>query len=146
MSNWVTFVFSAGVNFVVSPIVVRSLGETQYGAWSLLTSMVGYLGLLDLGVRSAVTRYVAKFYAGGEHDSARKLYAAALRIFAAGGLIAILLSVVMAAVIQRAFNIPAELIGTARVVAIVGGISVATALVSGVFGGVMVGLERFDYY
>lgn len=67
VSNWVTFLFSAGVNFVVSPIVVRSLGETQYGAWSLLTSMVGYLGLLDLGVRSAVTRYIAKFYASGEH-------------------------------------------------------------------------------
>src|SRR3954469_14718753 len=88
VSNWVTFLFSAAVNFVVSPIVVRSLGETQYGAWVLLISMVGYLGLLDLGVRSAVTRYVAKFHASGDHEAAGRLYASALRIFAIGGVIA----------------------------------------------------------
>ncbi len=52
----------------------------------------------------------------------------------------------LAAVLDRAFNVPPELISTARVAAIVGGVSVAAALVSGVFGGVMIGLERFDYY
>lgn len=146
VSNWATFLFSAGVNFVVSPIVVRSLGETQYGAWSLLTSMVGYLGLLDLGVRSAVTRYVAKFHASGDHAGASRLYASALRIFAVGGVIAVVLSLGMAALLGHVFNIPPELIDTARVVAVIGGITVAIALVSGVYGGVLIGIERFDYY
>src|SRR5262252_10933605 len=94
-SNWVTFLFSGGINFVVSPIIVRSLGETQYGAWALLVAMVGYLGLLDLGVRSAVTRYVAQFHASGRHDSANLLYAAALRIFAIAGMVALLISAIV---------------------------------------------------
>src|SRR5215813_8913252 len=88
-SNWVTFLFSGGINFVVSPIVVRSLGETQYGAWVLLVSMVGYLGLLDLGVRSAVTRYVAAHYATGDHVRANQVYGAALRLFSACGIVAL---------------------------------------------------------
>ena len=146
VSNWVTFLFSAAVNFVVSPIVVRSLGETQYGAWALLISMVGYLGLLDLGVRSAVTRYVARFHVSGDHVAAGKLYSSALRIFAVGGVAAVLLSVGMAMVLDRVFNIPAELVSAARIVAVISGVSVAVALVSGVFGGVIIGLERFDYY
>ena len=146
VSNWATFLFSACVNFFVSPIVVTSLGETQYGAWVLLVSMVGYLGLLDLGVRSAVTRYVAQFHAGGDHDAASRLCASALRIFLILGVIAALGSVGIALFMEHLFNIPPELMATARVVVVISGLSVAIALVSGVFGGVVVGLERFDYY
>jgi O-antigen/teichoic acid export membrane protein len=145
VSNWATFAFSAGVNFFVSPLVVRSLGETQYGAWTLLVAVVGHLGLLDLGVRSAVTRYVAQFHAAERHDRASLLYAAALRIFAIAGVTAMLLSAILAMLIGHVFNIPRELIGIARVVAVIGGVNVAASLLSGVFGGVLIGLERFDY-
>lgn len=146
VSNWATFLFSAGINFFVSPIVVGTLGETQYGAWVLLISMVGYLGLLDLGVRGAVTRYVAKFYAGDDHESATRLYSSALRIFTIAGGIAILASVVLAALADRIFNIPPELLQIGRVVTVISGVSVAVTLISGVFGGVIIGLERFDYF
>src|SRR5262249_50082554 len=124
VSNWTTFVFSAAVNFFVSPIVVRSLGKTQYGAWVLLVSMVGYLGLLDLGVRSAVTRYMAQFHASAQHDRAGLLYSAALRIFAIASTMAILTSVIAALLVGHVFNVPDELIGIARVVAIIGGLNV----------------------
>jgi O-antigen/teichoic acid export membrane protein len=145
VSNWVTFVFSAAVSFFVSPIVVRSLGKTQYGAWALLVSMVGYLGLLDLGVRSAVTRYVAQFHASAQHDRASLLYSAAFRIFAIAGAMAVASSLIIALLVGHVFNVPNELIGIARVVAVIGGVNVAASLLSGVFGGVLIGLERFDY-
>lgn len=145
LSNWATFIFSAGVNFFLSPLVVRSLGETEYGAWTLLVAVVGHLGLLDLGVRSAVTRYMAKFYTAGEHDRASLLYAAAIRIFAIAGATAFVLSLVMATLVGHVFNVPTELLGVARVVAVLGGINVGISLVSGVWGGVLIGLERFDY-
>jgi O-antigen/teichoic acid export membrane protein len=145
LSNWGTFAFSAAVNFVLSPIVVRSLGETQYGAWVLLASMVGYLGLLDLGVRAAVTRYIAQFHAAAEHSRASLLYASALRIFSLAGVTAILISAVLAILVGRVFSVPPELVEVARVVAVLSGVSVAISLISGVFGGVLIGLERFDY-
>ncbi len=144
-SNWVTFVFSAVVNFVLAPIVVRELGETQYGAWVLLVSMVGNLGLLDLGVRAAVTRYMAHFHAAGDHASASRLYSSAIRIFSIAGVIAIAISVVMAFLVGSVFNVPPDLVRIARIVAVLGGINVAVSLTSGVFGGVLIGLERFDY-
>src|SRR2546427_3011707 len=56
LSNWGAFAFAAVVNFALAPVVVHALGDTAYGVWSLLVSLTGYLGLLDLGVRGAVTR------------------------------------------------------------------------------------------
>jgi len=144
LSNWGTFVFSAGINFVLSPIVVRALGETQYGAWILLSSVVGYLGLLDLGVRSAVTRYMARFYAARDHSSANRLYSAGFRIFSVGGVLAILIASGIALIVDRVFKVPPELFHVARVVTVLSGISIGLSLVGGVFGGVLIGLERFD--
>ena len=53
-ASWGAFLYVAAIGFFLSPIVVNSLGTTSYGVWSLLVTVVGYLGLLDFGVRGAV--------------------------------------------------------------------------------------------
>jgi len=133
------------VNFVLSPFVVHSLGDTSYGIWVLLGSLVGYLGLLDLGVRGAVTRFVSKFHTLGEHGEATGVASSALVIFTVLGAVATFLAMGMAVVIGQIFQIPEALLTTARIVVVLGGINIAVSMVSGVFGGVVVGLQRFDY-
>src|SRR5690242_1045357 len=98
-SNWGAFAFSAVVNFFLSPIVVHKLGDAAYGAWALLVALAGYLGLLDLGVRSAVTRFVAKLQASADHEEASRIASAALAIFSIAGVVAISIACVLAALI-----------------------------------------------
>src|SRR5262249_54703595 len=128
----------------LSPFVVHRLGNSAYGVWTLMVSLTGYLGLLDFGVRGSVTRYVARFHARGEHDSAGRLVSTALMIFSCAGILAILLSSLIAWRGSHLFRIPPEYQGQASVVFALAGISVAGALLGGVFGGVLVGLHRFD--
>ena len=92
MSNWGAYVLAMGVNFFLSPYVVRHLGDNGYGVWTLILSLTGYLGLLDLGVRGAVTRYVAKFHSQADHKNASNVASSAMLIFASAGLIAFLSS------------------------------------------------------
>jgi O-antigen/teichoic acid export membrane protein len=73
LSNWSVFLFSAVANFFVAPFIVHSLGDSGYGAWVLLGSLVGYLGLLDLGVRGAVMRFVSRLHAAGDHEGAGRV-------------------------------------------------------------------------
>ena len=142
--NWGTFVFTVAITFVLSPYVVHSLGNTTYGIWVLLASMVGYLGLLDFGVRGAVTRFVAKLHATAAHREASRLAATATTIFAAAGLVAMLASVVLAILIVHRFEITPAQAASARIVVLLGGLTVAVSLVGGVYGGIVIGLERFD--
>lgn len=142
--NWGTFAFTVATTFIISPFVVRSLGNTLYGLWVLLGSLVGYLGLLDFGVRGAVTRYVAKFHAEGDDVEAGRLTSTALRIFTLLGLAAVAVTILVAAALVYRFNITPAEAGTARIVVIVGGLTVAVSLIGGVYGGVVVGLQRFD--
>lgn len=145
LSNWGAFVCAAAVSFLLSPYIVRTLGDSAYGAWAVLNSVVGYLGLLDLGVRGAVMRYVARFHDTGEHDRAGRLTSSAVLLFGATACVAVILAIVLAANVEHAFNLPADVVHAARIVALVGGLNIAVALVDGVFGGVITGLHRFDY-
>jgi O-antigen/teichoic acid export membrane protein len=142
--SWVAFVVTVAVNFFLSPFVVHRLGNTAYGIWVLLASLVGYMGLLDLGVRSAVTRYVARHHARVEDAEAGKVASAGLVIFSAAGLVAVSISAIVAVLLPHLFTIPPRELGVARVVVILGGLNVALSLVSGVFGGAVGAMQRFD--
>ncbi len=143
--NWAGYLVSAVMAFFLSPFIVHRLGDTGYGIWVLLGSLVGYLGLLDLGVRGAVTRYVARFHARYQHREAIGLTSSALVIFTATGLLAIGASVGLAVFVADLFQVPEGMTSVARIVVILGGINIAVSLVSGVFGGVLSGIQRFDY-
>src|SRR5271170_1204472 len=105
-SNWGSYILAMGINFFLSPYVVHHLGNTGYGVWTVTLSLTGYLGLLDLGVRGAVTRYVAKFHTETDHGKASNLASSAMVIFATAGLAAILVSFLLAAFVVQRMKIP----------------------------------------
>ena len=144
LANWGAFVINAGVGFLLSPYIVHHLGNVEYGLWVLLTSLVGYLGLLDLGVRGAVMRFVAHLHASGRDDEAGSIASAGFALFGTLGSIAICAGVGLSWAAGRLFEIPPVFLGVARIVLVLGGLNIATALISGVFGGIITARQRFD--
>jgi O-antigen/teichoic acid export membrane protein len=144
IANWLTYVASGSVSFFLSPFIVRHLGNSAYGVWVLLVSLTGYLGFLDLGIRGAVTRYVAKFHSEGAHEESSYTVSSALGLFFTAGILAVFASVLFAIFAVPHFEIPPAYARAAQIVVVITGLNIAISLVSGVFGGVLVGLQRFD--
>jgi len=143
-ANWIAFLFVAGVSFFLSPFIVHHLGDTAYGVWTLLAALVGYLGLLDFGVRGAVTRYVAHHHAASDGESCSSIVSAGLAMYGLLGSLAIVIAGVVAYLAPLLFNIPEAYVDDTRLVLIVGGMTMAVTLLGAVFGGVIAGLQRFD--
>ncbi|NBS80041.1 hypothetical protein EBS57_09700, partial [bacterium] len=68
--------FAIAVNIVYTvasvPLALHYLGKEQFGLWALAQQIMGYLMLLDLGVSSAVSRFIADRkdeVNGGEYGS-----------------------------------------------------------------------------
>ena len=142
--NWIAMAVGMVVPLFLMPIVIRNLGAVAYGVWLVSVSAVSYLGLLDLGLRSAVIRYVSKADAQGNTVEARKAIGAALwfRILIALG--AVVLSFILAAVFPHVFKVPNGLERPAQITVLMCAIAVAVTLVSGVFGAVLSAIHRFD--
>lgn len=143
-SNWGRYVFSVGLAFFLAPYVVWHLGNAGYGVWSLVVSLTGYLGLFDLGVRGAVTRYVARFHAQADHSRSSEVASAAMAIFLATGMAAVFVSGLLAVLVLGRMNLPTQYQFSARLVLLLIGSSVAVSLVDGVYGGLLIALQRFD--
>ena len=142
--NWLTFLFVAAIGFFLSPFIVHHLGDTAYGVWTLLAALVGYLGLLDFGIRGAVTRYVAHHHAAGDNSNCSATVSAGLAMFGLLGIVAIVVASFVALLSPILFNIPETLLNDTQIVLAVGGFAIAATLIGGVFGGAIAGLERFD--
>jgi O-antigen/teichoic acid export membrane protein len=48
------------ISFFMMPFLVRNLGDRMYGIWTLVGSVLGYYGLIDIGLSSAVVRFISR--------------------------------------------------------------------------------------
>ena len=66
--NWVGTLITLVVAFFLSPLLVRKLGESDYGLWIVAAGLMEYYWLLDLGMRAAIIRFTSHHNALGEID------------------------------------------------------------------------------
>src|SRR5690349_3924103 len=104
-SNYIGKVLTLGIFFFLTPFILHRLGPTTYGLWTLVGSIVGYGALLDFGIASAVTKYVAEYRARGEVTNAQSLVTTTLWLYALLGGAAIALSLIAAPFFPHLFTI-----------------------------------------
>jgi len=143
-STW----FALGLNVVVgiflSPYILHRLGDDAFGLWVLIFSLTGYYGLFDLGIRSSIIRYVARFSATEDHTELNRLINTAMFGYSAIGILALSVTLVGTYYIHSIFpKIPIEFTPTARWLLLIVGTSVAAGFPIGVFSGILEGLQRF---
>jgi len=71
-------VLSSLFTLVSLPLAVRYLGAERFGVWATIASTVVFLNLLDLGIASSLTNYIAHSYAVGDRQNAARYTANAL--------------------------------------------------------------------
>ena len=59
--NYVLIVLNMLVGLLYTPYMLRMMGQSEYGLYSLVASVISYLTILDLGLGNAIIRYTAKF-------------------------------------------------------------------------------------
>src|SRR5258708_236033 len=142
--NWFAMAVGMVVPFFLTPFVVRSLGATAYGIWILAVSTVSYLNVLDMGLGSAVIRFVSKADAQGKPEEARSVIGAALWIRLLISVGVAVAGVFLAVVFPHLFKIPLALQRPGQITVLVCALGVAVTLVSGVFGSVLSASHRYD--
>ena len=142
-SSWFALGFSILVGIFLSPYILHHLGDAAFGLWVLVFSITGYYGLFDLGIRSSIIRYVAKYSANNEQVELNRLINTALFSYSGIGVVALLLTFVASSYVGSIFRIPANFHATAQLLLIMVGSAVSLGFPLGIFGGILEGLQRF---
>ncbi len=141
LSGGLLFFVNVAVAFVMSPIIVKSLGNRAYGVWEILLSVFGYLAILDLGVNAAIIRYVARATAREDEENLERIVSSAFFILAVTGLLgfAVLNGV---ALFPQVLNLKPHASGEIRAVALFLGINFLAQFSGTVFAGYLMGFQR----
>ena len=144
LSNWAGMIFGLLISFLLSPYVVRKLGNTYYGVWNIIMDMTGYLGLLEMGVRQSIIRYVAKYRAVNDTESMNRITSSAFSIYGFTSAACFLISIGLAVLFPYIFKVSNETISIGRWVIVITGLSIAQGLLFSVYFGVILGIQRYD--
>ncbi|MBP7087853.1 MAG: oligosaccharide flippase family protein [Candidatus Omnitrophica bacterium] len=143
-SNWSGFFISALIAFFLSPFLVHNLGNSGYGLLTLIISITGYFGILDIGMRSAVGRFVARYLALGDKTNINRVINTNLFILLLAALVTFMISILISKYFINFFNIDKEFISIAKILIILIGLSISITLSLGLFNSVLAALERYD--
>jgi O-antigen/teichoic acid export membrane protein len=141
--NVATLIAGVAVSFFLMPFLIHALGDRWYGLWALVGSITSYYTLLDLGLTSAVTRFLTQAIAREDKTNANAIVVTGLVIFGGIGVIALLASGAVALAAGWFLADQAEIALFRRVVLILGA-DVALAFPFAVFNGLLVARYRFD--
>src|SRR5205809_4221193 len=142
-SNWFALGLNVLVGIFLSPYVLHHLGDEAFGLWVLIFSITGYYGLFDLGIRSSIVRYVAKYSAINDYEELNRLVNTAMASYGTVGILALLLTLSGAFYVASVFKISANFLSTTRLLFLMVGTAVSLGFPLGVFGGILEGLQRF---
>ena len=88
--SYVVLVLQNLVGLLYTPFMLRMMGKSEYGLYSIAASIVAYLTVLDLGFGNAIVRYTAKFRAEDKQDEQYEMFGMFFLLYCGIGLVALL--------------------------------------------------------
>lgn len=93
-SNSLGYAVNVLVGLKLGPYVTDKLGKTAFGIWTLVVCFVGYYGLFDVGIRSAVGHYVATYRARRDAIGVNRTLSTAMALLLVVALFAAIVTVI----------------------------------------------------
>ncbi|MEE2703476.1 MAG: oligosaccharide flippase family protein [Myxococcota bacterium] len=121
-SNWIPVAAQAGSLLVVTPVLLSYLGNKGFGIWSLVNSLIGFYGLLRLGIGSGILRYVPFYLQRSDSLSASKIVSSGLAAFGFIALLIVGISQVAAEPVAEFYEGGAALASLVRIIGIAAGV------------------------
>lgn len=143
--NYVTIGLNALVGLLYTPYMLRMMGQGEYGLYSLVSSIIAYLTILDFGFGNAIIRYTAKMRAEGKVEEQYRMFGMFLWLYVIIGIIALSLGVALYYNLDRFFDatLTAEELYRARIMIIMLIFNLAVTFPLSVFGAIIQAYERF---
>lgn len=144
MSNWAGLGMNLAIGFFMAPYTVHKLGDAQYGVWALVMQLTGYMGVFDVGLRSALVRFVSRATARENKEELNEVLTTTLLAFGVMGVVALVLGSAIAMFALPFLKVPAEFEAATRVAIILATITLAIGFPMGMFQAVLAGASRWD--
>jgi O-antigen/teichoic acid export membrane protein len=140
-------VWSALMIVVTVPIIVRGVGVSAYGIFTMISVLLGYVAFLDFGLTAAVVRSVAIHRGRGDAVALERSIGTALTTLMGLGIAGgIAIFVAAPVLVTSVFHVPAALLSDSVFAFRLAALGFACNMTLVVFSGITQGLQRLDVF
>ena len=145
--NYVVILLNTLVGLLYTPYMLRMMGQSEYGLYALVASVISYLTVLDLGLGNAVVRYTAKFRAEGKQTEQYEMFGMFFILYIAIGFIALVAGSALYFNVDAMFGstMTAMELDKARVMMILLVLNLAVTFPMSIFGSIITAYEHFVF-
>ncbi|MGF3194964.1 lipopolysaccharide biosynthesis protein [Facklamia sp. P13055] len=136
------------IGVLYTPIMIRLLGQNEYGLYNISASLVSYLSILNFGFGSAYMRFYSRYKALEDKEEISKLNGMFLMIFLILGIIVVIAGSFLTFNIEFIFgkSLSIQEINTAKILMLVLILNLAISFVGIVFNTFVQANEKFIFY
>lgn len=147
MLSYVSLILSTTISLVYTPFMVRTLGDGEYGVFSLVNSTIAYLTILGFGFEAAIVRYTTKYRVEGEKEKEQSLHGMFFVLYSIIGVIALILGFILSANVPFIFGskLTANEIGITTKLMYLASVNVAVTFPFSIFASIVTSYERFIF-
>jgi O-antigen/teichoic acid export membrane protein len=145
--SYLILILNSIIGILYTPIMLRLMGQSEYGLYSLVASIISYLAIFDLGLGNAMIRYTAKYRAIGDQTSEAKLTGMFLVIYSGIGLIVLILGLYLSNHISSLFSasLNADELEKTKLLFIILSVNLALSFPLSIFGSIITAYEKFIF-
>lgn len=145
--QYVQMILNVVISLAFTPIMLRILGQNEYGIYNLASSTIGYLSIISLGLGSSYIRFYSLNKKNGDEKDVAKLNGLYFVVFLAMGIIALFAGGFLTANISWFYNssYSSKEIGIARILMLLLTINLGISFPASVFVSYVTSQERFVF-
>lgn len=144
--SYVNLIIGNIIPFIYTPIMLRLLGQAEYGLYGIAQSVMGYIGLLNFGIGGTIVRYLSKYRAEGNREQEERVAGLFIKIYSVICCLILAAGFLFAANIQvYSRSLTSEEVETLRVLVILMTINTAVFLPFSVFSSIVLAHERYIF-
>lgn len=146
ITSYLSLILNILTSFLLTPYILRSLGPSQYGLYTLISSIIAYLIILDFGFGDAIIRYTAKYKTQDNKLGLSRLLSTTFIIYVVIAILAFILGIIIFLNLENIFGnsfTPEELILANKMVMVCIFNVIISFPING-FSAIIKGHEKFD--
>ena len=145
--SYIIIILNNVIGLLYTPFMLRMMGQTEYGLYSLVASVVAYLTVFDLGFGNAIVRYTAKLRAEGDQKKQYEMFGVFLLLYSVIGIFTFLVGLVIHFHVDTLFQITmsVEEMRKVRIMLLLMLGNLAFTFPMSIFGSIITAYENFVF-
>lgn len=145
--SYLQIALGAVITLIYTPFIIRVLGQSEYGLYNTVASVVSSLSILSLGFGSCYVRFFSRYKAANQEDDVANLNGMFMTIFLVIGVVALFCGLFLSNHLEYVFDkgLTTEELNTAKILMTLLTINLALSFPFSVFSSIITANEKFIF-